>query len=387
VGASKWKDRRKKRMKARGGRATATPTTHSLRFPASGIFGEEIGFTIMPGGASSAGAPGSYSAIVILARPGRVARDEYNHQPSDRLVGDSHFAIASPALDAIGVRAGQQASLRFFAGVGAAAFEFDVLPNKHGYAERIKTKQFQAQGFDDAFSKAYRAIVPALSDLSLQLDVPLYVDHFEIREEATGGIRMTGQAPYHAAALNPNRERNLDAHLRHFSALYREAVQSNSANYRFLCFYRILEGLDDLWERRAVEMRAAGLAPSRPSWRLPDDVSTFLTHLSAVFPQRSWAGTMDFDAIFPIALRGRKLLDIQQNELKGIRDDIAHSLLQSPRSSGPGGAVGLSLDDPDQNLRVQQRIAVLRFIVRRRLRDVFPQAFDEYPPDPPLPDR
>jgi hypothetical protein len=374
VTSSRWKPKKRKNRHA-GAAAPSALTKYAIA--PSALVGEEM--HIAMGGVGVPDGPGQYVAVALLSKPSRVVRPEYDHHSVDFLGGDSHLAIAAPALDALNAGVPEDNTVKFASTNGGTTIEFEMLPNKHGYAERIRTKPFTAQNLDDAHALAYRVIVGVVSDIALQTDLPLHIDQFETKDVSTGGVKMTVENPYLSTCLDLNQQRHLEPQLRHFSAIYREAVLSNSQNYRFLCFFRIVEGLEKLWNLKVNEAVAKGEArPTRPTWRLPKDPAQFQPHLDAVFPQRKWHPTMDMPAVFPVRGAVASSPTSSRRSLEPIRNDIAHALLQS----GTGEGVGLSIDDPAQMLRVQQGLGLLRFITRRKLRDAFPHAFAAYPKDP-----
>jgi len=71
----------------------------------------------------------------------------------------------------------------------------------------------------------------------------------------------------------------------------------------------------------------------------------------------------------PHDLRGRKASDVIDNVLKLLRDKIAHALF------GDGGELSLSSDDLTHTHSVASRLLITRCLVRRMLKNDFPNDF------------
>jgi hypothetical protein len=112
-----------------------------------------------------------------------------------------------------------------------------------------------------------------LSNLSAQLDIPLIIELVEVTELATGTKGITFTAPFPVTGLAVNaRENPNDRELRHTMALYREALNSNTPIYRFLCFYKIIEASINRWNRLDPQQKIS-LGPQRKGERIPAGAS------------------------------------------------------------------------------------------------------------------
>src|SRR5207245_1178130 len=99
-----------------------------------------------------------------------------------------------------------------------------------------------AQDFDDAELKAYRALAPTLSIWSLQRDIPLQVFQIDSIELATGNARTSFVNPSLEVAWAVPARGTMSEEFRRYASLYREASNSNTPAYQLLCFFKIIEG-------------------------------------------------------------------------------------------------------------------------------------------------
>lgn len=95
------------------------------------------------------------------------------------------------------------------------------------------------------------------------------------------------------------------------SSLYREALNSNSSNYQFLCLYRLIEGLRERRNRLrtqvALQAKSEGKQPpSYPEERIPTDRKDQLEWLNALYPTpRDW-DAMALESVFKNQILGRR---------------------------------------------------------------------------------
>lgn len=320
------------------------------------------------------GMPGKYQVTVVLCRPGRFEVGERMLNFSDRLAGDSHIAITRPAVvpnvmpDAIGIRIRAQTD--------AGAFTFDGKPNTKGYLGKLASEPFDAQNFDDALKKAYHAVAPSLSNWSAHLDVPVYVAQIDAIELRTGAASTQLLTPPLEAAFAVEGEPKLESEFRYYAGLYREALNSNSPAYRFLCFYKIIEGLHLRRSRLAKEARASGREPQRFEFEeVPSESSALRPWLNAIYGLREWS-QLTVDQVLPSDIRGRRFGQIIESKLTPLRNEVAHGILDS-------GELGMSIDDMLKLERVNLWLPLTRTIARRMLKNSFRDQFLLHLPDPP----
>ena len=111
------------------------------------------------------GLPGQYRVTFVLSRPGIPLTPENQYSFASGLRGDSHLAVTRPAFLPPG---NPDADRLLINGISPdGQFQFTGLPNERGFLGKIVSEPFNANGFSDAELKAYRALVPTLSNWSV----------------------------------------------------------------------------------------------------------------------------------------------------------------------------------------------------------------------------
>ena len=135
--------------------------------------------------------------------------------------------------------------------------EYILVPNKWGRLGKVRT-EVEAESFADANNKAHKTLLPILCDLSYRYDVPLDILQVNTVELTTLTHAVEKVLDYREAVLHKD---PFDGGLDYadfplystFVYLYREGLNSSSIAYGFLCFYRIIEGIYKIRNKRAVE--------------------------------------------------------------------------------------------------------------------------------------
>jgi hypothetical protein len=323
---------------------------------------------------SPAGLPGKYTITFILSRPRYVVVSESVHYWSDLIKGDSHLAITRPAItpknspDAVAIK------VRTMGGDGAS-LEFTGHPNEKGYLGQLRSEPFDAQSFYDAEQKAYRPLLPILSSWSIHLDIPIYVvqsDAVELRTGAHSGRVFTAPAESAFAVAGEAVIKPGSEYL-HYASLYREALNTNSPPYRFLCLFKIIEGVLTRRTRLATEALKAGQKPRAIVERIPDNPSEFQAWLDAIYHVRQWH-ELALAQVFPPEIRGKKFNAVIDSQLRPLRNEVAHAIMDS-------GELGMSADDLLKLEKVDNWLPLTRTIVRRMLKNDFEGEFLSYLPD------
>lgn len=86
------------------------------------------------------------------------------------------------------------------------------------------------------------AMTPFIDHMSFLANVPVVIDTIRIEDLKNQSTTVCFVTPYRNATINSHTSRIDDALIPLF-AMYREALNSNSDFYKFLCFYKILEGI------------------------------------------------------------------------------------------------------------------------------------------------
>jgi hypothetical protein len=306
------------------------------------------------------GAPGQYTVAFVLARPNSRNMAESEVKFVDALRGDSHLAISKPAVN-IDIDPDQiEMSYRTKSG----QLLFHGYPNEQGFLAKVVSAPFFATNRNAAQKAAETAIHGLLSNLSSQLDIPLNIEAIEVTEIATKakGISFIAPfAPVHMAVRGAGSV--TDSEFEHAEALYREALNSNTPVYRFLCFYKILELSRKRRARLGIKHKAA-LKQARPGEQIPArDKEAMETWLNALFyVNRDWDDGV-FDQIFIPEAVGKKVNNVFDNQLRPIRDKIAHGILDSGEF--------LLLDKAEDRAMVSRWLPLLRCLARRVMKNDF----------------
>jgi len=139
--------------------------------------------------------------------------------------------------------------------------------------------QMPENGLDMALRVSGKMVNQILDAQSFQKQVPLQIRQIEIFHEPSGELlRRYATVPYTA-------NKDLDVHdfefatripksLKPILRIYREAINSSNPHYRFLCLYRMHEGLQKIQTRNNEEVVAKGNQPKRTRLRVPDNELT-----------------------------------------------------------------------------------------------------------------
>lgn len=305
------------------------------------------------------GAPGLYTVAFILAKPNTRNSPENEVKFSEALRGDSHLAIAKPAvlidIDPDEVEMSYQSA--------SGTLLFHGYPNEAGFLGKLITDPFVVANRAVAERIASTAINWLLSNLSSQLDIPLIIEAVEVTEVATQAKSISFAAAFSPVSMAVRAVETInDPEFEHAVALYREALNSNTPVYRFLCFYKILE----LSKKRRQGLGASNPAAmqARPGERIPTgDQAAMENWLNALFyVNRDWDDGIFGQIFIPEAL-GKKINNIFDNQLRPLRDKIAHGRLDSGDF--------LLLDRAENKEAVTKWLPLMRCLARRVMKNDF----------------
>ena len=316
------------------------------------------------------GGEGHYKVSFVLARPGYNLLPENRYSFANGLRGNSHLAITKPAFVPPGNPDADQ--ILIYGRTEDGDFQFIGFPNEDGFLGKIESSEFRAQNRLDAERKAYRALAPSLSNWSIHLDIPLEVCQIDTVELMTGSTQMSMTNPYWEAAFTVAPSVEMKPEFRGYAGLYREALGSSSTVYRYLCFYKVIEGIQLRRARLATEARAAGKVPARYSEILPTTPDEIRTWLNAIFPVRRDWDAMALDTSVPADVRGKRFSAVIHNILTPLRVDVAHAL------SSASGELTLSADELLHVQKVNSRLSLTKCMVRRMLKNEFSGEFLSY---------
>lgn len=126
-----------------------------------------------------------------------------------------------------------------------------------------------ARNTTDARKKFQSAVLPFLDYLAYLANCPIVVSTVRVEDKKNDRTTIEYVSPYRNATVNLHVS-TLFIEMAPVYALYREAKNSNSDFYRFLCYYKLLEGL--LGTLRAnvfIRARDKGVTLKRPKENVP----------------------------------------------------------------------------------------------------------------------
>lgn len=196
----------------------------------------------------------------------------------------------------------------------SAGVTFEVILNRDreiaGFRARI-----HASSPIDARSKFSRALTPVVDHLAYSADTPLITSSPSVHDEKNLVWVFGYTSPYTSKVIHPGMVTPY-LELAPIYGLYREAKNATSPFYRFLCYFKILEGVFDTL-RRDLFKRAR-------------KVGATLTKVREVIPDHP-----ELRVVSP-ELIGRSIRDYFDTVLrKEFRDGVAHFILDSGRIISP----------------------------------------------------
>ena len=117
--------------------------------------------------------------------------------------------------------------------------------------------------------KGYDIIYRALTNLSVQLDVPLTVFQFDAVELRTGNALVRFVAQYLEVPLAMGPVQRPSPEFQACASFHREALAATSPFYQYLCLYKLLDGVLVVRKRRRREAEKSKQPFSRPEERVP----------------------------------------------------------------------------------------------------------------------
>ena len=283
------------------------------------------------------GIPGAYQVTFVLSRPGYSLVPEGSYSFSGGLEGDSHLAIAKPAFMAPGNENANE--IVVVCATEDGHFVFRGVPNKSGFLGKLISEPFNANSRRDAEERAFRSLSPSLSNWTVHLDVPLEICQRETREIATDNIQTSIVTPHFRAPFSVLPTVQLPPEFRGLASLYREALNTSSVVYQFLCLYKIVEALRARRKRLQRAAKKSGTPCSSPIEVLPGTEKEIAAWLRSLFYARPDWDLFAIQSAVPVELRGQDMAFVIDSVLKPLRDQVAHAL------TTPKGDLTLSADE------------------------------------------
>lgn len=304
------------------------------------------------------GSYGIYKVAFTLFRPGYPLMPEGSVATFESLEGDSHIAPPSDTQVVL-----------FHSQTEDGYFEFRGYPNSRGFLGKVIFEQVKGDNAQDARTKAYRALASTLSNISIQLDMPLAIYQSEMIELSNGNRFMSIISPYLERPMQITPNSSMSKEFRAHASLYREALNSNTPVFQFLCYFKIIEAIQDRRERLVLAAKAsAAELPRIATQILPGEESQFIPWLNLIYESgRPW-DFLTLESIFVQEARGKKLNRVVEDHLRPIRVRIAHAVLNS-------GELTLSADEEMDVRQVYKWLPLAKCIARQMLRSDFPDEF------------
>lgn len=269
------------------------------------------------------------------------------------LTGDSNIHFAKAATERA---AGDCDQMAISFGHGNQTLEITGTANTHGRLSKLLIET-PAPGFLEAEALAFGAASPFLSAMAFDLDVPVRLGQIDVTQMSTGNTSMTYNCPY-SDMVPAGNEFNNAPYIQSLMSLYREGINSNSPNYQFLCWYKIVEGIN---VRRAEETKVSKAPlPMKLSERLEQTRVQQRERLAEAFPMIQLVGASDsrWDEVVPEEVLNWKFNRVREQKLEPVRNRIAHMI------SEPSGDLSLSPDSRENIREVTKWLSLLRFISR-----------------------
>jgi hypothetical protein len=292
----------------------------------------------------------NYRVVLTLSR---AAGESQGFTFEAGLMGDSYVHFAKPKGERSAADADQMV---IFCAHGNTRVELRGIASEQGRLGKVSV-ELPAASFHEAETIALDAAFPFLSGLAFNLDIPLRVAQMDVTQLSTGNSSMTYTCPY-IEVVPPGGEYFNSPYIQSLLSLYREGINSNSPNYQFLCWYKIVEGINVKREPEVAQLKAP--LPLKYPERLERDGIEQRKRLEEAFPFIKLCGTTDaaWDDLVPAEVRDWKFNRVRAQKLEPLRNRIAHMISEA------SGDLSLSPDSRENASQVNKWISVLRFIAR-----------------------
>jgi len=190
-------------------------------------------------------------------------------------------------------------------------------------------------------------------------------------------MRFNLLTPFSEVAYpNLAEETRFDPEFGNYASYYREALASNSLAYQFLCFFKIIEGIQvrrNRFSREAISAGGEAWKPAAPEI-IPDNPAEQEEWLNYIFyPEKTWVkSTRVREAIFLREAAGRRVSSVTNGPLNDLRVKIAHGLTKTAELT-------MSLDDATNADVLLKWLPLTKCLARLLLKHQFPKAFPGEP--------
>jgi len=177
----------------------------------------------------------NYRVVLTL---GRATPEFQNLSFESGVMGDSYIQFAKPEKERTSSDCDQMV---IFSGHGNERLEITGTTNQQGRLTKLSVEA-PAPSFPEAENIVFGMASPFLSAIAFELDVPVRIMEMDVTQKSTGNSSMTYACPY-TEMVPTGQEHNNVPYVQSLLSLYREGINSNSPNYQFLCWYKIVEGV------------------------------------------------------------------------------------------------------------------------------------------------
>lgn len=271
--------------------------------------------------------------------------------------GDSHVLFTKPETERSETDADQMVVFSSHTdATGVHLLEITGKANRDGRLGKFSV-EVQAGSFPEAENIAFAAVGPFLSVLAFELDVPIRLGQLDVTQCSTHNTSMNYICPYPDMVPTEIVQNNAP-YVQSLLSLYREGINSNSQNYQFLCWYKVLEGINE--KRGSDSAKVKKALPQGLSERLEESAIEQRQRFAEIFPVIRASGTADqnWDHIVPDEVRGWKFNRVREQKLEPLRNKIAHMLLEA------SGDLSLSPDFRENTREITKWLSLLRFMAR-----------------------
>ncbi|MGB7208244.1 MAG: methylamine utilization protein MauJ [Pyrinomonadaceae bacterium] len=280
---------------------------------------------------------------------------------ADLSVGESHLKFQTTSELSVILENSKDGSIE--------TIDVHLLLNENKVLGKILCPRVSGANFDDAVTRAFRAVAMLLSQYSLYLDVPLFVDQVDSTEISTQISRVSLLMPFMELQINGDLTTGTgSSELSNYASYYREGLNSNSVAYKFLCYFKIIEGIHEMRNRINAERRQAGLEPWRPAIaeQIPTSRNDQEKFITLLFPYKPpWANSrLALDIVFIDDTVGKRISSLYSGKLSEIRVQIAHGLTKA-------GEPTISLDELLNQNEIIKWLPITRLIARLMIRNQF----------------
>jgi hypothetical protein len=200
----------------------------------------------------------SLRSFKVACRLSKHRQEDYSASAAFSEKEGESFLVSPPNVD------------RYSAVSSAGAF--GIKRNEKGELSFVEF-ECEASGINEARLKFAEAVFPFLDYLSYAGNVPLQVAMIRVEDIKNQITTFNFTSPHQPAAVHTHHQ-EIAPQMKPVYALYREAKNATSDFYRFLCYFKILEGLLGRFRSEAYkEARRKGVSLQWRDERVPDDAT------------------------------------------------------------------------------------------------------------------